>query len=295
MIPFSLLPFTPSGILFGLLMIASVPVALRIIGVRDYRCYGIALLSAPLANAVAVGAISPMLVVGVALLWRYRDRALVAAAAAAAIIMLKLFLWPFLFWLAFTRRWKAALISVALMALVTIGSWAMLGFASFRDYPHILNILTHLLEGKGYSLVALGLSLGAGTGFSRALPWIVGGAAIGLIALRGRTAGADRWTFVVAMGAAFALSPIVWLHYFVLLYIPIGIARPRLSWLWALPLALWVCRGQSVDGALWDAVHKHKDLALTPRVGSAGLIVFAIAVVSSVIVLSARASQRTER
>ena len=78
------------------------------------------------------------------------------------------------------------------------------------------------------------------------------------------------------MGAAFALSPIVWLHYFVLLYIPIAIVRPRLSWLWALPLAFWVCRGQSIDGALWEKVRKHKDLALTPRIGSAPLIVYAI-------------------
>ncbi len=67
-----------------------------------------------------------------------------------------------------------------------------LGFASFRDYPNILNILTRLLEGKGYSLVSLGLSLGAGTTVSRALPWIVGGAALALIGLRGRERGADR-------------------------------------------------------------------------------------------------------
>lgn len=296
MVPFALLSFTPSSIIFALLMIASIPVALRIVGVRDYRCYGIALLSAPFANALVVGAISPALVIGVALLWRYRDHTLGAAAAVAAIIMLKLFLWPFLLWLAFTRRFKAALLSVVLMAVVTLGSWAVLGFAGFLDYKNILSILTHLLEGKGYSLVALGLSLGAGTTVARALPWIVGGAALGLIALRGRAPGADRWTFVVATGAAFALSPIVWLHYFVLLYIPIAIARPRLSWLWALPLTLWLCRGQSIDGAVWDKVHKHKDLALTPRIGSAGLIVYALVVATAVIILSARlVSQRAER
>ena len=86
---------------------------------------------------------------------------------------------------------------------------------------------------------------------------------LALVALRGRRPGADAWTFVVAIGAAFALSPIVWLHYFVLLYIPIAIVRPRLSWLWALPLALWVCRGQSVDGAAGTRCARYTDLALS--------------------------------
>ena len=31
----------------------------------------------------------------------------------------------------------------------------------------------------------------------------------------------------------------MWLHYLVLLYVPIALARPRLSGLWLLPLALW--------------------------------------------------------
>ena len=116
-----------------------------------------------------------------------------------------------------------------------------------------------------------------------------------LVALRGRRPGADGWTFVVAMGATFALSPIVWLHYFVLLYIPIAIVRPRLSWLWALPLAFWVCRGQSIDGALWEKVRKHKDMALTARIGSAPLILYAIALAGLVIAVSAHlASQRAD-
>ncbi len=177
MVPFALLPFTLSAWLFSLVSIASVPASLRIVGVRDYRCYGVALLSVPFVNSLGLGAISPMLLVGVALVWRYRDRAWIAALALAAVVMLKLFLWPLLLWLAFTRRLRAALLSVLLMAAVTTASWAVLGFAGLRTYSHVLSILTHLVEGKGYSLVALGLSLGATTSVARALPWIVGGCA----------------------------------------------------------------------------------------------------------------------
>ena len=296
MVPFSVIPFTASAVLFALLAITSILVALRIVGVRDYRCYGIALLSEPIVSGVVVGAVTPLLMLGVALLWRYRNHTLGAAAAVAAIVMLKLFLWPFVLWLAFTRRLKTALIALALIAVVTVASWAVLGFASFRNYPNILHILTHLLEGKGYSFVSLGLSLGAGRNLSQALPWIVGGAALALIGLRGRERGSDGWTFIVAIGAAFALSPIVWLHYFALLYIPIAIVRPRLSWLWAAPLVLWVCRGQSIDAPVWQKMHRYHDLALSPRIGYAPIIVYALLVVGTVIVLSARfATQRAER
>ena len=296
MVPFALLPFTLSAWLFSLVSIASVPASLRIVGVRDYRCYGVALVSVPFVNSLGLGAISPMLLVGVALVWRYRDRAWVAAASLAAVVMLKLFLWPLVLWLAFTRRTRTALLSVGLMAAVTTASWLVLGFAGLRTYSHVLSILTHLVEGKGYSLVALGLSLGATTPVARALPWIVGGALLVLIAARGRTPGNDNFTFVVAIGAALALSPIIWLHYFVLLYIPIAIVRPRLSWLWALPFALWVCRGQSIDGAAWDHVRRHGDLALSARVGSAGLIIFAFSVATAVLLISAHlASEKAEQ
>ncbi|MGH7342691.1 MAG: hypothetical protein ACREKH_19575, partial [Candidatus Rokuibacteriota bacterium] len=36
------------------------------------------------------------------------------------------------------------------------------------------------------------------------------------------------------------LTPILWLHYLVLLVVPIALARPRLSALWFVPLALTV-------------------------------------------------------
>ena len=51
------------------------------------------------------------------------------------------------------------------------------------------------------------------------------------------------------IGAALALSPIVWLHYLVLLAVPLAIARPRFSPLWLLPIVLWVCpRSGNGDG-----------------------------------------------
>ena len=74
MVPFALLPFKVSATIFALILVASIPLALRLVGVRDWRCYGLALVTAPVANAVNVDAVSPLLLLGLALVWRYRDR-----------------------------------------------------------------------------------------------------------------------------------------------------------------------------------------------------------------------------
>jgi hypothetical protein len=34
---------------------------------------------------------------------------------------------------------------------------------------------------------------------------------------------------------------LVWSHYFVLLLVPLALARPTFAWVWLLPLGMWVC------------------------------------------------------
>jgi hypothetical protein len=51
---------------------------------------------------------------------------------------------------------------------------------------------------------------------------------------------ADRRSFTLTIAAALVLTPILWLHYLVLLLAPIALARPRLSALWFLPLTMMV-------------------------------------------------------
>jgi hypothetical protein len=249
--PFALLPFTPASVIFELLSITALLLALWITGVRDWRCYGIVLLSRPVLHGLALGAVSSFLALGLASAWRWRDRRWIAGAAVAALIVLKVLLWPMLIWLALTRRFAAASIALALTLLAVLGGWAVLGFADLRSYPHLLDLLSRVLEGRSYSLVALGLALGIDANAARALAAAVGIACLVLIAWRGHESSSDGWTFVVAIGAALALSPIVWLHYFAILLVPIAIASPRLGPLWFLPLAFWVVGGQSTDPALW--------------------------------------------
>ena len=55
--------------------------------------------------------------------------------------------------------------------------------------------------------------------------------------------GDDRSAFILAIAASLALTPIVWLHYFALLLVPVAVSRPRLGVVWFVPLAMVVTPG----------------------------------------------------
>ncbi len=69
---------------------------------------------------------------------------------------------------------------------------------------------------------------------------VCGGALLGAVVQLGRR-GDDVRSFTCAIVAALAFAPVVWLHYLVLLVVPIAISRPRFSAIWLLPIVLWVC------------------------------------------------------
>ena len=76
---------------------------------------------------------------------------------------------------------------------------------------------------------------------------------VAVFALAQRREG-DRRAFSAAIFAALALSPLVWIHYYVLLIVPIGLAARRLRAVWLLPvLAFWVFPNNlsSVWPVLW--------------------------------------------
>ena len=53
--------------------------------------------------------------------------------------------------------------------------------------------------------------------------------------------GDEVRAFTCAIVAALVLAPVVWLHYLVLLAVPLGISRPRFAPIWLLPIVLWMC------------------------------------------------------
>jgi alpha-1,2-mannosyltransferase len=246
--PFAALPLAVSQVSMFVLSLLCTFVALRLLDVRDWRCYGVAVMWTPVINSLALGAVTSFLLVGTAAAWRYRDRPPVAGPVAALTAVLKVFLWPLGLWLVVTRRLRATATCVVVAAAVVFLGWAVIGFADLRSYPHLLHVLTKVEQGASYSPVALLRLTGmAATLLSVALVISV---ALG-VGLAAHGADGDRRAFMVAIAGSLASTPVLWLHYFALLLVPIALYRPRLSGLWLWPLVLWLTPASHANGSTW--------------------------------------------
>ncbi len=236
--------FVP-GVLFTLLLIAATVAGLYLLGVSDWRCYPIALVYPFTLEAFEYGAIGPVLLLLTALVWRYRDTIGVTAPATAGAVVLKLFAWPLLVWLAITGRIRAAVAAAGLALALALVSWSVLGFAGIGSYPRLLDKLVEVEGENSYSVFAILRALGLPETASRLGVLVLGGALLVLAWRAATSSGADsterdRRSLSLVVAAALVLTPILWLHYLVLLLVPLALARPRLSPLWAVPLVLIV-------------------------------------------------------
>lgn len=233
--PLSVLPVGAGFVVWLLLSVAAVVIALRLLGVTDWRCYGATLVSAPVLAGFGSGAFSALLALGVAIAWRYRDRAFVAGVAVAAVVVAKLFLWPLGLWLVVTRRYRAAAIAIAGAVASTFGAWALIGFGGLTAYPTVLRRLTGLVGPNSYSLYALARSAGVGAAAAQYLPMVL---AVALVASVRRRS--DSAVLIAALAGALIATPILWPHYLVLLVIPLAFASRRFSWVWVVPGLFWL-------------------------------------------------------
>jgi alpha-1,2-mannosyltransferase len=244
MTPLSAFPERYSDTLYMLASIAAIPLALRLLGVRDWRCYVLALFFPFVQDSLRLGTLGPFLILLLALVWRYRNSAAVAGIALGLAVVLKLFLWPFALWLIVTRRFRAMLVAFGTGVGLALASWAVIGFAGLGDYARLLELLADEEAESSYSLVAVGHLFGLPYGAASVVALAMGAV---LLVIAGRAARwrdrspfeRDRASFVLVLAASLALTPIVWLHYLSVLIVPIALARPRLSAMWFLPLALW--------------------------------------------------------
>jgi alpha-1,2-mannosyltransferase len=243
MAPLSVLPYHVALVVFTLFATASVVLALRLLRVADWRCYGAALASAPFFGGSGLGAISALLLLGVAAAWRYRDRALTAGAAVAFVVTAKLFLWPVWLWLVHTRRYRAAAVAAAASVAGVGAAWAAIGFAGLRGYTALLSHLTTLVGPESYSPYALARSLGAGDRASQLGAYTL---AVVAIVAAARFITDERALLAAALAVSFVATPILWPHYLLLLFVPIALVRRSFSSLWLVPVAMWV------DAASWS-------------------------------------------
>jgi hypothetical protein len=241
-IPLTFLPFQTAGLLVMAALVLVVLSTLYVLEVRDWRCYGLALLWPPVISAIQTGNLTLWFGLAAALTWRFRDRLIAPSASIALTLAAKFFLWPLVVWLAATRRIAASILTCGLGTALLLASWSVIGFSGMLDYPSLLRRLEDAVGDDSYTAYIVGLDAGLPPALARAMWLAIGlGVLVCVVVLARR--GDERSAFIAAIAASLALTPIVWLHYFALLLVVVAVARPRLGLVWFCPLAMIVTPG----------------------------------------------------
>jgi hypothetical protein len=276
--PFGLLSSFSDSFAITALGIVAAPLSLWVMRIRDWRVYGAVALWSPVVIGWRVANFTQPLVVGVASLWRFRDRPWVAGAIIAALVSIKPIMAPLWLWLVFTRRWRAAAIGAAIGTLVTSAAWTVLGWHEFGRWLTLLSLQGSSNDSTGYSLIALATHLGVSRTAGVAVMVVLGFALTLVTAVSGPKQ--DMRVFAAAVLLTIIISPQADVHYFVFLLVPLALTRPRLSWPWLVPLVLWASPATSrywwqillwwlIIGVLAYELFSSREQATAPALGPA--------------------------
>jgi hypothetical protein len=252
-VPLALLPVTLASWLWFFVLAGCVLAAMWILGVRDWRCLVLAVTSPVVVHGLFYGNLTIVMVLLVALAWRYRDQARWAGLALGAAIAAKLFVWPLVVWLLLTRRFKAAAWTAGTLLVLVLGAWALIGFEGFRDYPKLLRVVQDVYAVRSISLSTVASALGASVEVAVAAAAIAGFVCLAVASWLVRRADGDRRAFAVLVAACVIASPIVWPNYAGLLFVPIAITWPRLAPAWFFGYAVWLAGALAPDPVAPDA------------------------------------------
>ncbi len=236
-VPFALLPHVIADWLFSALVLAAGPVSLWLLGIRDWRIFGIIMFWQPVIVGYETANVSLLILLGLAACWHFRDRPRIVGSVLALLICVKIFPVLIAIWLLATRRFRALAWTIAVTILVNVISWWVVGFDQVSRYVHVLGAVRGPDEHRGYSLIGLALHLGASETAAYAIGFTAAAVTIAA-ALRVRGEQRDRIVISACLAACLLASPLVESHYLALIVLPLALARPRLSPIWALPIVL---------------------------------------------------------
>ncbi len=255
--PWTLLPTLAADVSFALFGLACFAAALFVVGVRDWRVYGVAALWPPVFIEVGLSHLTPILALLLACAWRTRDSDYTSGLAVGLAVALKFFVWPMGLWLVAMGKLRAAAVAAALAVLSLL---LVLPFTGIDQYVRALFRVSQAYDQDSYTLFGLVAQAGG--------PDVVGRASTLICAIGLAVATVRFRSFTLAVATALGASPIVWLDYYALAAVPLAIARPRLSLIWFVPLATL-----GLEGAGWQI----GDALGTVRVLGAFSVVLAVA------------------
>jgi len=253
LVPFTFLPTTVGEILAVALVAAAVPATLWVLGVRDWRCHAIAFLWWPTIIGIGTANLTLPMLLGLAIVWRFRNRTIVAGLVTGLVVALKLLYWPLLFWLLATRRFRTAGLAVGATLLFVLLPWSGLGFAGLSSYPHLLSSVSRSEGPRNYSVAALIHAVLPSWTAATAVETVLGIGIILLVIAFGRR-DRDRDAFALAILATLVLTPLLEMHYLAALLVVVALYHRTFSLAWVAPLLIWGAPG-SGPGSTIQTVH----------------------------------------
>jgi alpha-1,2-mannosyltransferase len=250
-VPMALVPAGVASALFTGICLLSVPAALAVLRVRDWRVYGLVLLWSPVVVGWQTGNLSLLILLGLACAWRWRGHAALLGLLVAAMVSIKPIVAPLALWLLLSRRYAACGWAVAFGLALGAVSWTVVGWSALGEWLHLVARQGDLLFGRGYAIVALGSDVGVGHQTGLLISLAVAAAVAGGCVWRRHELG-ERGIFAIAVVLMLIVSPQVDSHYFALLIAPLALFHDRLSRVWGLPVVLWLC--PAADAAGWQAM-----------------------------------------
>jgi Glycosyltransferase family 87 len=298
-VPLALLPVTAAAWLWFCVLGVAVLLSMWILGIGDWRCYVVAVTSPVVVHGLYYGNLTILLLVPLALAWRFRDRAQVAGLAVGAAVAAKLLVWPLIVWLLLTRRFRAAAWAVGSGIVLVVAAWAVIGFQGFSDYPALLRENQDVYALRSLSLATVGGALGLSLSKAVAASVVAGLLLLGLAAWLAPRIDGERRSFAIVVAACVVATPIVWPNYAALLLVPIAITWPRLAPAWFFGYLIWLvdavtpnpvsenvcCRPPGVTEQAWAHSHAGGDGWF-----ATGLIVVSASVAVAAAVIAGRDS-----
>jgi hypothetical protein len=236
-LPLAALPLMPAIVAWNVVQTVALFAALYLCGVRDWRGYVLALVSFPFFATLALGQPEGLFALALALVWRYRDR-WQGGVALGVLIAAKLFPWPLVLWFLLTRRFRNAATSIIVGAVTLAASWAVIGFNGISSYPRLLSDDANAFAARSHAILSVLVREGLTVHSARPAAGVLALAISAL--LIGRARGSDSGTFAALVVAGLLLSPITWMHYLVLLLVPLAIAHPRPNRWWLAYCLFWL-------------------------------------------------------
>ncbi len=250
-LPLTVLPWAAAIACWNLLCVLAFLGALRLVEVRDWRLYPLAICAFPVISSIGFGQVEGLMALALAAAWRWRDSPR-GAAAVGALIAAKLVLWPLAIWLLLTRGARRAGVALAAAGGLLLASWACIGFHGLAAYPKLLAADADAFRARTQSLTSALMRAGLAAVPAELLA--IGAAALLAVAIVRRARARDEGLFLAAVTFALLASPLMEMHYLTLLLIPLAIARPRLDALWLLAINVFWLSPQEPPKTEWQVV-----------------------------------------